>query len=129
MTIKWILAHTVYAIHSEQISEHGGQEGVRDDNLLLSALEAPKHLSHYKERVSIPALAATYAYRLIQNHPFMDGNKRTGYITARLFLILNGHDIFCSEEDRVIFFIKMAAGSIPEADVIQWFQENCHLKS
>lgn len=125
MTIKWISAHAVYAIHSEQIAEHGGGTGVRDDNLLFSALEAPRQYHHYQQNVSIPALAAMYAHRLIKNHPFIDGNKRTGYIIARVFLVLNGYDVFASEEERLFVVFNMADGSLSEAETIRWFEAHC----
>lgn len=125
MTIKWILPHAVFAIHSEQIAEHGGKEGIRDGNLLHSGLEAPIQYQHYQENISIAALAAIYAHRIIKNHPFIDGNKRTGYITARLFLLLNGYDVFASEEERLFVFLKIADGSFSEMETISWFEEHC----
>lgn len=121
---KWILESVIYSIHSEQIAEHGGGEGVRDKGLLKSALDAPRQLFHY-EKSSLPKLAATYAYRIINNHPFIDGNKRTGYIVSRLFLMLNGHDIEASEEERVTIFMGVANNIVIEDELTKWFEKCC----
>lgn len=119
---KWILEHVVYSIHSEQIAEHGGGDGIRDKGLLESALDAPRQLFHY-EKASLYQLAATYAYRIICNHPFIDGNKRTGYIVSRLFLMLNGHDIEASEEERITIFLGVASNAITEKELATWFEK------
>ena len=116
----WVLEQVVYSIHSEQLVEHGGADGVRDKGLLASALDAPRQLFHYKQS-TLSTLAATYAYRIINNHPFIDGNKRTGYIVSRLFLMLNGHDIKASEEERATVFLKVADNVVTETELIQFF--------
>src|SRR5690242_6081657 len=121
---QWILEETVLAIHSEQLAEHGGREGIRDLGLLQSALDAPKKTAHY-ENVSIAKLAAIYAFRLCNNHAFIDGNKRTAYITSRLFLLLNGYDIKASEKDKTLTFMKLANGLLTESALIEWFEKHC----
>ena len=86
--IKWLLEETVYAIHKRQIAEHGGSDGVRDEGLLLSALTRPKNLLAYSEQTpDISALAASLAFGIAKNHPFIDGNKRTALIVPRTFLL------------------------------------------
>jgi death-on-curing protein len=79
----------VLAIHDEQVAEHGGGAGVRDEGLLESALSRPQNLFGY-ETAALPQLAAAYAYGICKNHPFVDGNKRTSLVVAELFLALNG---------------------------------------
>ena len=118
----WVLEQVAYSIHSEQIAEHGGADGVRDKGLLISALDAPRQLFHYKQS-NLSTLAATYAYRIINNHPFIDGNKRTGYIVSRLFLMLNGHDIEASEEERATVFLKIADNIVTETELIHFFDQ------
>lgn len=119
---KWVLIEVVYSIHSEQLAEHGGREGIRDKGLLESALDAPTKLFHY-EKPSIARLAAAYAYRIINNHPFMDGNKRTGYIVSRLFLLLNDFDIDDTDEEKIKIFLGVANNLIEENQLTIWFEK------
>ena len=87
-TWEWVAVDVVYAIHDRQLSEHGGLEGIRDAGLLESALARPQNLAAYQQ-ADAADLAAAYSYGLARNHPFLDGNKRTAWIVARLFLALN----------------------------------------
>ncbi len=90
----WISDEVVVAIHRRQLAEHGGLQGIRDEGLLQSALHRPKNLLAYSESPpDMASLAAAYAYGIVKNHPFMDGNKRTAYVVMRTFLKLNGYDI------------------------------------
>ena len=91
---KWIRAHVVLAIHLRQLAEHGGDTGVRDLGLLASALARPRNLLAYAEtEPDLAALAASYAYGIAQNHPFIDGNKRTAYVVCRSFLKIKTPEI------------------------------------
>jgi death-on-curing protein len=119
---EWILDQVVYAIHAEQLSEHSGREGVRDAGLLQSALDAPKNIFHY-EQASLFRLAAVYGYRISNNQPFIDGNKRTGYVVSRLFLLLNGYDIQASEIDRVQLFLDISRNAKSEDDLAKWIEQ------
>src|SRR5688500_12846378 len=112
----WVRGDVVRAIHRRQIAEHGGQDGIRDDGLLASALVGPQNLLAYAEP-DIGSLAAAYAWSIIRNHPFIDGNKRTALVVARTFLKLNGCDLDASREDKVGTFLRLAAGEISEEDV------------
>lgn len=122
---EWILEKVVYSIHLAQITEHGGPRGVRDPALLESALEAPKNIWHYSNKLASPFdLAASYAYKISNNHPFIDGNKRTSYVVSRLFLILNGFDLMVSEEDRIHLFQGIAQKQLSEKELAIWFDKN-----
>ena len=117
----WILENVVYAIHRRQIAEHGRAEGVRDHGLLESALTRPQNLNYFKQLTpDIAALGAAYAYGIVSNHPFIDGNKRTAFVVCRLFLILNGVDLFASESQKYQIFIQLAAGEISEKELASW---------
>lgn len=119
--IKWLLEETVYAIHKRQIAEHGGSDGVRDDGLLLSALARPQNLYAYSEETpDISALAASLAYGIAKNHPFIDGNKRTALVVSRTFLLVNGFNIEASQEEKYLTFLKLAEGNLNEEELADW---------
>lgn len=121
----WILEETVRAIHSRQIAEHGGIDGIRDGGLLLSALARPQNLLAYSEEISdISALAAAYSYGIARNHPFFDGNKRTAFVIMRTFLLLNGYDIKASQKEKYLIFLKLAEGNISEEELSAWIKSN-----
>lgn len=122
--IKWLLEETVYAIHRRQIAEHGGSDGVRDEGLLLSALARPQNLYAYSDETpDISALAASLAYGIAKNHPFIDGNKRTALVVSRTFLLLNGFNIEASQEEKYLTFLKLAEGNLSEEELADWFRE------
>ena len=119
----WIDFEVVLAIHDEQLAEHGGQAGVRDRGLLESALARPRDQFAYGES-SLPRLAASYAFGISRNHPFLDGNKRTSLVVAELFLDLNGLDLTASDEACVTTFLRVAAGELGEDDLARWIEAN-----
>ena len=120
----WVLEKTVIAIHSEQITEHGGASGIRERGLLQSALAASQNLWHCRRHSSLCQIAASYAYKLCKNHPFIDGNKRTAYVVSQLFLNLNGLTITASDENRVYVFLGLANGEITEQNFAKWLEKN-----
>lgn len=121
----WVLKSVVLAIHNRQLSEHGGQPGVRDEGLLSSALARAENLHAYDpENASLPALAAAYAFGIAKNHPFLDGNKRTALVVSLLFLQLNGHSISANKEDRYKVFYGLAAGTVSEDELTIWFTKH-----
>ncbi len=124
---KWILEETVYAIHSRQIAEHGGIDGIRDKNLLSSALARPQNLFAYVENVEISQLAASYAFGIAKNHPFLDGNKRTAYVVMRTFLLINDFDIDASQEKKYVTFLKLAEGTFSEDELVEWIEEKSEM--
>ncbi len=119
----WILEETVHALHNRQLDEHGGGEGIRDLGLLDSALNAPKNKFHY-EKADIPELAASYAFSLAKNHPFVDGNKRTAYVCMRLFLKLNGKDIDATREEKVRIMLDLARGAVDQSELTNWINKH-----
>lgn len=102
---------------------HGGPAGVRDLGLLESALARPKNLFAYAESPpTLAQLAAAYAKGVVANHPFVDGNKRTAFTVSVTFLRLNGRRLTASKEDRVLTFWSLAAGSLSEEQLADWFE-------
>ena len=123
MTWCWLKEGVILAVHDEQIAEHGGRHGIRDMGLISSALMRPQHLAAY-ENPSVFDLAAAYAFGIIKNHPFVDGNKRTGFLAAYIFLALNGWELMASEVDAVTVVLALAEGKIEEALFSEWLKAN-----
>ncbi len=125
---KWITPQIAYAVHSRQLAEHGGQDGLRDEGLLLSALARPQQfLSYGSPPPDLFALAAAYAYDIAKNHPFLDGNKRTAFVVYRLFLKWNGVKLLADKTQRYVTMLALAAGEISEEDFAVWLRENTSL--
>lgn len=121
----WISEELATAIHSRQLAEHGGADGLRDKGLLESALARPRQLFAYSDPTpDIPALAAAYAFAIAENHAFLDGNKRTAYVVCRTFLILNGWDMTAERADRYAAFLALASGDWEEATFASWLLSN-----
>lgn len=121
---RWIGIATVLAINDEQLAEHGGASGVRDRGLLESAMARPINLAAYG-RPDAPALAAAYAFGIVRNHPFVDGNKRTAFTTAATFLLDNGHELNASERDAALTTLQLADGTLDEEAFAAWLRANC----
>jgi death-on-curing protein len=121
MTWRWIRLGEAMAIHTEQIAEHGGLEGLRDNGLFESAMARAENRAAYGD-ADVCDLAAAYAFGLARNHPFADGNKRTAFVVSATFLILNGRDLTATEVDVVETFLKLAAGELPETELADWFR-------
>jgi len=119
----WVALPTVIAVHERQLAEHGGMRGVRDFGLLESAINRPINLSTYGEPDAC-ALAAAYAFGLVKNHGFLDGNKRTGWIVARLFLAANGRQIAVTQKEIVETVLALAAGALSEDALADWFRSH-----
>jgi death on curing protein len=118
---RWITDAAVLAIHDEQIAEHGGLAGVRDQSLLLSALARPRNLVAYGEP-DLAELAAAYAVGIARNHAFLDGNKRTAWVVAESFSLKNGYELTAGDHDGVMTMLAAAEGSISEQDFAAWFR-------
>ena len=114
----------VDAIHLDQIREHGGLPGLRDEGLLESALARPRHKWTYKKRPDIASLAAAYGFGIVKNHPYRDGNKRVAFLTMVVFLGLNGFDLVATETDVVTTMLTAAAGGCSEAELAKWIRSN-----
>jgi len=121
MTWRRIRLGEATAIHAEQIAEHGGLEGIRDQGLFESAMARPENQAGYG-KPDVCDLAAAYAYGLARNHPFADGNKRTAFVVSATFLILNGRDLTATEVDVVETFLKLAVGELAEIELAAWFR-------
>lgn len=119
----WLDPAVVLAVHEEQLAEHGGAAGVRDAGLLESALARPANLAAYGEPDAV-ALAASYGYGLARNHPFMDGNKRTAFVAAELFLLLNGWALQASDADCVLTMLALASGELAEPAFADWLRRH-----
>ena len=111
------------ALHDMLLSQYGGRAGVRDEGLLDSALARPQQLQAYGTP-SVSELAAAYAAGVIKNHPFLDGNKRTGFMLGAGFLELNGREFFASEADAVIRTLALAAGEMTEGAYGEWLEHH-----
>lgn len=123
---KWVLDEVVLAVHSRQLAEHGGSDGLRDKQLLASALDKPKNAYHYKDpKPSMAEMAAAYAYGIACNHAFIDGNKRTALVICHLFLSLNGMKLEAPAADQYQTFMKLAAGGLAEEALANWIASRC----
>ncbi len=119
---RWVALGVVYAVHDRQLAEHGGLDGIRDQGAVESALARPQNLAAYGE-ADAASLAASYAYGLARNHGFSDGNKRTAWIVARLFLADNGHRLHFDKHEAVKTMEGVAAGTVSEENLAVWFRE------
>jgi len=119
----WVLESVVRAMHDAQLAEHGGAAGVREPGLLESALARPRNQFAYGE-TDVPALAAAYAAGIVRNHPFVDGNKRSAFLTAYVFLRLNGFELIAEEAAATAAVLALASGEATEAAFATWLRAN-----
>ena len=124
----WLSVKLVRAAHEEQLVEHGGPAGIRDEGLLASALARPQHKVLYGSP-DMAELAASYAFGIARNHHFVDGNKRTAFVALEAFLDFNGCELNASDESCVLKMLDLAAGDIEEADFAQWIREHLSLRN
>jgi len=118
----WVGSAEALAAHDEQLAEWGGAAGIRDKGAFESAMARPQNLAAYGEP-DAAALAASYAFGLARNHPFVDGNKRTAAVVSEGFLNLNGHVLGAADAEVVVVFTDLAAGEISEDELAEWFRE------
>ena len=118
---EWLSLDIALAVHDRQLAEHGGPTGVRDQGMLECALARPLNQWTYGED-DLCALAAAYAYGIARNHPFTDGNKRTAWVFARLFLRLNSQTISFTPREAIDTVLALAAGDLAEAELADWFR-------
>jgi death-on-curing protein len=119
---RWVSRAEIEAVHERQIAEHGGGSGTRDHGLLESAIARPQNLAHYGEP-DAAELSASLAFGIARNHPFVDGNKRSAWVGARLFLRLNGIDLKFDKSEATLMMQRLAAGELSEAGVAAWFRD------
>jgi len=118
----WITDEVVFSIHNMLLAEHGGATGIREIDLLYSALSRPKNKYEYEPSVSIFQLAAAYSFGLARNHPFVDGNKRVALVVGATFLEVNGFTLNASEAEAVLVFEKLASGDLDENNLANWYE-------
>lgn len=121
---RWLDREIILAIHEEQLAQHGGGVGIRDEGLIESALGRPQNIAIYNPEADLCDLAAAYAYGIAKNHPFIDGNKRTAYVAMELFLIEHGMLLTAEDGDAVVTFLGLAAGEITEEQLAAWIRSN-----
>jgi death-on-curing protein len=119
----WLTVEMIVAIHDEQLTLHGGSEGLRDRALLESALDRPRNKWAY-EQAEFPELAAAYGYGIARNHPFVDGNKRTALLAIYTFLGVNEFDFVVPEADAAAIILSLAAGEVSEDSLARWIRDN-----
>ncbi len=120
---SWLAREAVLAIHAQLLARFGGSTGIRDDNMLESALAKPRQLHAYGQPNAYE-MAAAYAFGIVKNHPFVDGNKRAGFVAAYTFLGINGIDFTAPEEEAVLFTRGLAAGDITLEEYTLWLQKS-----
>jgi death-on-curing protein len=120
----WLDRLVVDAIHADQLREHGGLPGVRDENALESARARPLQKWRYGEERDIAALAAAYGFGLVRNHPYRDGNKRIGFLALATFLGINGHELTATDEEVVTEIVALASGNVSEEALAAWIREH-----
>lgn len=119
---RWVGTDLVYAVHDRQIAEHGGLDGLRDRGAVEAALARPQNIAAYGDP-DAAALATAYANGLLRNHGFADGNKRTAWVTARLFLADNGYRLSFNPIEAVRMIETLAAGAIAEDQFAAWLRD------
>ncbi len=120
---RWLLEVAVRIAHETSLALFGGPAGVRDEGLLESALARPRQLFNHGNP-DLCALAAAYVAGIVKNHPFVDGNKRTGFLAGAMFLEINGLKLNASEPDATRMVIQLAAGLASEGNLAEWFRQN-----
>ena len=119
----WLTREECLALHGMMLSQYGGSEGLRDDNMLESALAKPRQRFAYG-KPTMSDLAASYVFGVVKNHPFIDGNKRTGFLLGAGFLERNGYHFHASEVEAAIRTLALAAGEMTEAAYAAWLKAN-----
>lgn len=128
--IVWITKALALAIHERQLAEHGGSDGVRDETLLESALARPQQTYSYGDPPpDLADLAASLAFGLSRNHPFVDGNKRTAHVCYRVFLALNDAELHASEEVKYVQILSLAEGHLSETEFAAWLRKHVHTQT
>jgi death on curing protein len=120
----WINRRVLLHLHLASLAEFGGASGIRDANLLDSALARPVNRFHYEPAADIPALAASYGYGLAKNHPFVDGNKRAAFHSVILFLALNGRELSAEIAECILVMLSVASDGLSEEQFAAWIRAN-----
>jgi len=122
--VIWLSLDMVETFHRESIVRYGGSDGLRDAGLLASALARPENIQGYEPDADIFRLAAAYVAGIVKNHPFVDGNKRTGALAGYVFLVLNGVHVELVEAEIVAMIIGLAASEVDESEIAAWYRKS-----
>lgn len=120
----WLTRVVIDAMHSDQLREHGGLPGVRDENVLESALARPQQKWHYDSETDMAMLGAAHPFGFVRGHPFRDGNKRIGFLAMVTFLGINGHELEATDAEVVAEFVALADGSLSENELADWIRDH-----
>ncbi len=120
----WLTRVVVDAIQHDQLREHGGLPGIRDENALESALARPQQKWHHADKPDLAALAAAYGFGLVRNHPYRDGNKRIGFLAIVTFLGMNGRDLVATDAEVVTEILALADGRVTEDELAGWIRQH-----
>jgi death-on-curing protein len=120
----WLTKDMVEVFHRESLARFGGADGIRDVGLLEGALARPENIFAYEPEADVFRLAAAYCAGVVKNHPFVDGNKRTGALSAVVFLSLNGIGVSFEEPMIVTMIVGLAAGEVSEAEIAEWLRQS-----
>jgi len=120
---RWLSRVVVDAVHADQLREHGGLAGLRDESALESALARPKNKWVYSDEREVAALAAAYGFALVTSHPYRDGNKRIGFLAMATFLGINGYELTATDENVVGEMLALAAGHVSEEELTRWIRD------
>ena len=119
---RWLSRVVVDAIHHDQLREHGGLPGIRDESVLESALARPQQKWHYAEETDLATLAAAYGFGFVKSHPYRDGNKRIGLLAIATFLGINGYDLQATDADVVTQILALADNRVSETELADWIR-------
>lgn len=118
----WLSRLVIDSMQLDQIREHGGQAGIRDENLLESSLARPRNKLAYEPSAELAELAAAYGFGLARNHPYLDGNKRVAFVAMYVFLGLNGVEVEADEPEVVKVMLSVAGGDMTESELASWIR-------
>jgi death-on-curing protein len=124
---KWLTRDAIEIIHKEQLREHGGLAGLKDENALEAAIARPQHKATYGDP-DVFDLAAAYLFGIARNHPFSDGNKRTAYLAAYVFLYIHGRQVIATDAEVITFVLDVASGEIAEEGIARFFRDYSELR-
>jgi death-on-curing protein len=122
--LRWISKKALLLLHEESLAEFGGARGLRDEDLLESALARPQNAYAYRPKITIAELAASYAFGLAKNHAFVDGNKRAAFLSIGLFLAINGYRLEADQVDAIQTMLAVAGGQLTEEGLAAWIARN-----
>lgn len=126
---NWLTKEAIHAIHNLSISRFGGGDGLRDEHALETSLNRPlQHFSYADPEPTVFELATVYCSGLVKSHPFIDGNKRTGFMAAYTFLGINGYQLIASEEEAALQILALADSRLSDEELTAWLEANCAKK-